>query len=416
MKLWDFLKSRMYEYGATVAFPDIGMSYHELIIYAESGEKGEGNLQVLQKNTRQELALAVLSCIAGGNVAIPVDACYGERYVQNIQELVSNDKKHYNELAFIVFTSGTTGIPKGVMLSDKAIIENLKGIEEYFRVEKGQKIMIVRPLVHIAVLVGELLFALYKGLEISFYEEPFSPARLTNALCAKETEIIGCTPTVLTYLSCFLKKTNITQIVISGERLSNEVIDKLREIDKDVQFYNVYGLTENSPRVCALVPSDFFTHPCSVGKPIKNTAVKVVNGELLVKSPSIMKGYFNRPDLTKRKVIDGWLHTGDAAEIDEEGYVYILGRIDSMIIRSGLNIFPEDIENEAKEITGIKDCIVYGRDDLRYGQKLYFDYTGTANPGYVRRRLAEILPYQLMPNSIRHVEFIETTVSGKKKR
>ena len=212
MKLWDFLKSRMYEYGATVAFPDIGMSYHELIIYAESGEKGEGNLQVLQKNTRQELALAVLSCIAGGNVAIPVDACYGERYVQNIQELVSNDKKHYNELAFIVFTSGTTGIPKGVMLSDKAIIENLKGIEEYFRVEKGQKIMIVRPLVHIAVLVGELLFALYKGLEISFYEEPFSPARLTNALCAKETEIIGCTPTVLTYLSCFLKKTNITQM------------------------------------------------------------------------------------------------------------------------------------------------------------------------------------------------------------
>ncbi len=416
MKLWDFLKLRMMCHADDIVFPRTKMTYGELIKMVEFQSNGAGKLQLIECSYRENAAIEILRCIACGNVAVPVDKTYGQAYIDQIRALIKDDAQEYRDLAFIVFTSGTTGVPKGAMLSDDAIIANLIGIESYCSIEPQKKIMILRPLVHIAVLVGELLFGLCRGLEISFYEESFFPQRLAQTLKANGTQVIGCTPTILYRLYDYLGDTVLTDIIISGERLTPVIVELLETYRNRIDFYNVYGLTENSPRVTALKPGEFFAHAGSVGKAIKNTELKICGGELLVQSKSMMNGYYKRPELSAEKLRDGWLHTGDAAQIDEMGYVYILGRKDGMIIRGGLNIFPEDIEAEIYQIDGVEECVVYGEDDIRYGQKVCLEYVGSASITDVRKRLVELLPCNMMPNRIIKVEQIAKTMSGKKKR
>lgn len=416
MTLWKFLRERMLRYGNRIAFSEGRITYGELINMVEIQPKSDGKVQMIQCDSRQKGAIELLKCLAGERVAVPVDIRYGKTYVERICSLLGKNPQIDANVAFIIFTSGTTGMPKGVMLTHSAIIENLKAIEAYFQVREGQKMLIARPLVHISALTGELLFGLCRGLEISFYEENFIPQRLVKELQIHKTQILGCTPTMLYHLKNSLLDTSLTEIVVSGERLSVSVVDLLRDYQDKINFYHVYGLTENGPRVSVLPPQEFFVHAGSIGKPVRNTQVKIEGGELLVKSKSMMLGYYGRNDLTEQKIRGGWLYTGDMARIDREGYLYILGRKDSMLIRGGVNLFPEEIEEQAKAIPGIDDCIVYGEDDFRYGQKVCMDYVGEAGIGSVRKALNEVLPCRLMPNKIRRVEEIPKLPNGKKQR
>ncbi len=414
MTVWSFLKSRMQTYGNRIAFRQGNLTYAQLISLAE-GERGGGKLRVVRGRTKQETAVELLRCLACGDVAVPLDGSYGEDYVRAIRAKIENDRSRYPKLALLMFTSGTTGTPKGVMLSHKAIVHNLKGIEGYFEVATGQRILIFRSLVHISAITGELLYALYRGLEIDFYEEAFSPQRLANRMAENGTEIFCCTPTLLYHIYRYLDGAPLDSIAISGERISNELVALLKRYEHKIKFYNVYGLTENAPRVSSLNPDEFFAYAGSVGKPIRNTRIKLKNGELLVKSASMMSGYYMRKDLTAEKLKGGWLHTGDMAELKEKR-LYINGRKDGMLIRGGINLFPEDIERAINAITGVDDCIVYGKDDVAYGQKIYLDYAGGISEAALRRELAKRLPPSHIPNHINKTQTIPLTASGKKKR
>lgn len=414
MTLWEFLKPRMEHLGERIAFSNGNISYLQLVRLVER-EKGDGSLCIVNGDTKQEMAINLLRCLARGDVAIPIDMGYGKTYIHNLQDSIGSDENKYPDVAFIIFTSGTTGMPKGVMLSHEAVIENLKGIDDYFKVSIGQRLLIVRSLVHISALTGELLFGLYKGLRIDFFEEQFVPRRLGTYMQKCGTEIFCCTPTILYRLYRYLDQTVLTDIVISGERISTELVGLLRKYRNKIRFYNVYGLTENAPRVSALIPEEFFDHIGSVGTPILNTEIKVENEELLVRSKSMMSGYYKRADETEKKLRNGWLHTGDIAKIEND-FITICGRKDSMLIRGGLNIFPEDIEREVQRIDGVVDCIAYGKDDTAFGQKIYLDYVGEINEIEVRKILAKRLPATIMPNCIRKTDSIPMTVSGKKKR
>ncbi len=139
---------------------------------------------------------------------------------------------------------------------------------------EGQKILIARPLMHVAVFTGELLFVLYKGLGICFYEESFQPARLAKYIDENDVQVFGCTPTLLYHLSRYLQGESLNSIVLSGERLTEGVANIIKEKLPGKKFYNVYGMTENSPRVSTLCPEEFFDKIGSVGKPIMQTKVK----------------------------------------------------------------------------------------------------------------------------------------------
>lgn len=418
MKLWDFLKRRMVLHGSKIAIASEAISYEELVGLIEKNacKFKRGRIYVIFGKTRFELALKILECLAAGAVAVPVDNNYGTEYIDNINKIIDKDKYCDIDIALIMFTSGTTGLPKGVMLSDEALIENIKAIDSYFRVNEGQKILISRPLVHIAVLTGEFFYGLYKGLQLDFYEEAFNPKRIFRFVTDNKIEIFCCTPTMLYHMYRYLNATKLTDIAVSGERLPKVLVDKLYTHCKTLRFYNVYGLTENSPRAAALLPEEFFDYPGSIGKPILNTEFMIENDELLLKSKSLMSGYYKRPDLTAKKIRNNILYTGDIAEVNKQGYYFIKGRKDNMIIRCGVNIFPEDLECALQELPEIQDCYVFGMQDLIYGEKIILQYVGSLSEQIVRTHLIKKIPAFMMPSEIQKVSQIEKTVSGKIKR
>lgn len=417
MTVWQFLKKRMLPYGSCVAFTEGRMTYAALIEAVEAQASQSKNEPVIAKGrTRQEQAIEILRILARGDIPVPVEESYGSEREAKIRRILTERREKLGKTAVIMFTSGTTGEPKGVKLSHRGLIENLKGIEGYFQASAGQKILILRPLVHIAVFTGELLFALCKGLEIAFYEEAFQPNRLANYIDREGIEIFGCTPTLIYHLSRFLKGDGLKSVIVSGERLTAGVVAALKERYPQLSFYNVYGLTENSPRVSALCPGEFFRKPGSVGRPIAHTRLKLADGELLVKSRSLMQGYLGDASGTEEKLRGGYLHTGDLARIDGQGYLYILGRKDDMLIRAGMNIYPAEIESAAMQIDGVKSCLAYGEADVRFGQRICLKAEADLEAAALRRELSARLPAYLVPDRIEIVPSLELTPSGKVKR
>ena len=168
MKLWDYLKNKFKFYKNRTAFAKSGLTYGDLLSLENSTHISR-RLNLCEGNSREEQAIHIIKTIASGQPVVPVSIEYGLGRYQFIKNVVQSDMKEYKDLAFLMFTSGTTGVPKGVMLSDKNIIKNLEYISEYFNVNNVRSICIARPLVHIAVLTGELLYALIHGLTIYFY-------------------------------------------------------------------------------------------------------------------------------------------------------------------------------------------------------------------------------------------------------
>ena len=420
MKLYNFLLSKMLTYGNKIAFANSNITYRKLIkIVKEQSKqyKEKGKLIHTTKNEKEKQAIEILSILASKNVCVPITDKYGLKQKKYVVDLISDDKNIYDDLSFIMFTSGTTSTSKGVMLTDENIINNILGNDDCLNISREENILIIRPLVHISALVGELLFALYKGLTIHFYEDTLVPRKINQYINENSITILGSTPTMF---NMFLKtKCNLMSLkhaVISGERLSKEIAVSLINNYSHINFYNVYGMTENSPRATCLNNNDFNVFVGSVGKPLLNTDIKIINNEICIKSKSIMKGYYKNKELTNKKIINGYYHTGDAGYFNEYGYLYVLGRIDNMIIKSGVNIYPEEIENQVRKYENVKDCLVYKITDENDLENIGLKVVGDVSISKLLRYLCKALPSIMVPSKITIVDKLDKTPSGKLKR
>lgn len=413
MTLWNYLVSKMQKYQNKMAFYNSKLTYRDLINLPTSNNKRK--LKIIDMNSKEDQAIQILKSLANNEVAVPLIKEYGIKNYEYIKNLVNNSNEDVDDLAFLMFTSGTTGVPKGVMLTDENIISNLEAIKSYFNVENAQSICIARPLVHIAVLTGELLYALINGLTIYFFEEPFMPRRLLSYFNQNKIDIFGGTPTLFSLLASSSLRSNLKIGVISGELLNEKIKEKIVKTFPKTDFYNVYGLTEHSPRVSALLPYEFKYKTNSVGKVLPNVQIKIIDNELFIKSKSVMKGYFIDRKQTKEKIKSGWLATKDLARVDEDGYLYIMGRKDNLIIRSGINIYPEEIEMAAKEIDGVLEVLV-GSEIKENQTCIYLKYVGTINELALKKELIKRINLNVIPNKIIKVQSIEKTPSGKIKR
>lgn len=429
-KLKDYLKQSLQVYkDQCVHEGRKNLTYTQLLADAEffARKLKAGYKYGILCRSEMATATAILACIFADAIAVPISIRYGNKHIESI---ISNIKLSYviddngvnsisekkaesedlSNVVAILCTSGTTGTPKGVMLTDENILHNIKAIQKYFKVNQNDRMLIVRSLFHAAALTGEFLFGLSVGADITFLGNSAIPLLAAKTIAEKKITVMCTTPTLLKNICISLshqKDISLKTVAISGECLSLPIAEKIRAVMPHTDLYNVYGLTEASPRVAALMPEDFDRNPDSIGRPIDGVEVRIDNGELCVKGANVMKGYYMNPKETKKKIVDGWLYTGDAAEISD-GLLYIRGRKDNMMIRAGMNIYPQEIEKVILQDNNVQEALAFEKDG-----EIHVKVIGTISEKDAFSLFRDNLPTYAIPDKIEFVDDIPKSVAGK---
>ncbi|HET9178907.1 MAG TPA: acyl-[ACP]--phospholipid O-acyltransferase [Terriglobia bacterium] len=303
-----------------------------------------------------------------------------------------------DSLATIIFSSGSTGEPKGVMLSHRNIVSNIEGIEQAVKSDRNDCLLGILPFFHSFGFTGGLWFPLLAGFGVVYHSNPLE-ARKIGGLCRKyRVTIMMTTPTFAwSYVNkCAPEDFAALRLAIVGaEKMKPELAAAFRE-KFGVDLYEGYGATELSPVVAVGVPGYFQqdekqpgSKPGSVGHPIPGVAVRVVNPEtfeelgpnqeglLLVKSAGVMAGYLGDPQKTREVVRDGWYATGDIAGLDEDGFIRITGRL-SRFSKIGGEMIPHiQVEDALQRALGAVEAklVVTSLPDEKKGEKLVVLYT-----------------------------------------
>ena len=364
----------------------------------------------------------------------PIYSIKDRKYYNDVNICSDNEMNtNLSDVAMIMCTSGTTGVPKGVVITESGLISNIEGIKSYFPINSDDTILIARPLYHCAVLTGEFLTGLCSGANIIFIDGSFNPFAISEYIKKQGITVLCGTPTLFMHLSKIIAKIgykpDIRYMAISGECLTAEEAKEIRKTFCKTKIFNVYGLTEASPRVTFLPHELFDIYPESVGIPLPNIDIMIidddgkqastnVDGQLIVRGPNIMKGYY-KEDISK-KIKNGWLYTGDRAFIDEQHFLYIKARIDDMIIKGGMNIYPKEIENEIKKDKRIEDVCAFG---INKNNKMFIGIEVVLNERFLELKIDDImkicsdrLPSYQLPDEIRISSDLQQNGSLKKVR
>lgn len=450
MTLWKYLKLNMLNHSTQVISENgAEIDFETLLIWAEDFSNKLKNYKccAILCSSEMAAAMALLACFAAEVTAVPLSMRYGEAHCNKILDTISPDAiimDTTGELtvyklqdsqyivppehpALIMCTSGTTGKPKGAMLSEKNILTNVSDIADYFTMDKSDTILIARPLYHCAVLTGEFLTAIVRGANIRFYSEQFNPTKMLELIKEYGITAFCGTPTLLSIMARFNRSnttSTLRHICISGECMGAEVGMKIRKSFPTCRIYHIYGLTEACPRVSYLPPEYFEEYPDFVGIPLKSVSIKILNeqgnlchaneeGILYVKGHNVMLGYYRDPEKTATVLKDGWLCTGDIAVINDAGFLKIKGRNDDLIIKSGMNVYPAEIEGVIKQDSRVKEVLVYGFHNsfgTQIGMKLVGEFSSSEE---VKQLCLKVLPSFQVPSVIELVDELPKNGSGK---
>ena len=328
-----------------------------------------------------------------------------------------------DEVAFLQYTGGTTGVAKGATLSHGNVVSNLQQTSLWVgrQLEPGQEVFVTAlPLYHIFSLVANCLTGMkYGALNVLITNPRDMPAFVKIIAGLKFSVITG----VNTLYNGLLNNPNFESVDFSrlklaiggGMAMQRAVADRWRAVT-GVPIVEAYGLTETSPAAVAN-PLDQAEFTGSIGLPLPSTDVSIRDddgnevgfdtpGELCVRGPQVMQGYWGRPDATAEVLSDdGWLRTGDMAAIDEEGYLRIVDRKKDMIIVSGFNVYPNEIEDVVALHPGVLEVGAVGVPDEKSGEVPKIVVV-KKDPGLTSEALIEHCREQLTGYKVpRHVEF-----------
>ncbi|MBD5469009.1 MAG: acyl--CoA ligase [Lachnospiraceae bacterium] len=346
---------------------------------------------------------------------------YNKKYVTDLE---------LKDTALMLFSSGTTSVPKAVMLSYENIMSNIKSIIGYLKIDEKDRILIVKNLNHASSIVGELLVGLYAESCIYMTRKLIKMNTLLRMIQNNRITMFFAIPYILENLLEYKKSdqfdiTSLKQVNFYGGKLHGEKIMELCERFPNINFIYSYGLTEASPRVTYISREELQNHYHSCGKEIENVKVEIrdengaivsrgIEGEITVEGPNVMKGYYKNPELSKRTVKNGILYTKDIGYKDDEGFLYVTGRKDNMFIIAGKNVHPEEIEGVFNEDESVKESVVTFKE-----QDNCIEAYVLMNEGYT---FDEMKMYQLckaklefykIPQKIFNVREFDRTVSGK---
>lgn len=284
----------------------------------------------------------------------------------------------------IVYTSGTTGKPKGAVLTHKNLCQNGMNMLWEAGIGLNFKQLIVAPLFHIAAMSTLINNCYVEGTSIIHRE--FHPVAVLETISKEKINAIFLVPAMWNFLFQVPHLTSFdlrsVQIGITGGAITPvEIKKRIMEHFPNAGLYDAFGQTEMSPVTTCLHPEDTLRKPESVGRPVINVEVRVVDdkmndvpvgeiGEIVYRGPTTMKEYYKNPEATEEVFNGGWFHSGDLVKMDEEGFIYIVDRKKDMIISGGENIYPAEIEEVLYTHPDILECAVIGVPDPDWGENV----------------------------------------------
>jgi fatty-acyl-CoA synthase len=342
-------------------------------------------------------------------------------------EIVSHDS-----MSTIMYTSGTTGRPKGAIITHGMTFWNCVNLGGPAYITPSSVLLTVLPLFHTGGLNCYTNPVLHAGGTVLIMRS-FDPGTALELISdpARGINIFFGVPSIYQFMAQHpsFAAADFSRLIIGGVGGAPMPVPLLKIWeDRGVALQQGYGMTETSPAVLALDREDAARKAGSAGKPVLHTEVRIVRpdgsdaapgelGELWVKGPNITPGYWNRPEANASSFTDGWLHTGDAARVDEDGFYYIVDRWKDMYISGGENVYPAEVENVLYQIPAVAEAAVIGAPDERWGE------VGVAivavKPGMplteaeVRSHCAANLARFKCPGVIHFIEALPRNATGK---
>ena len=341
---------------------------------------------------------------------------------------------HCHEAINIQFTSGTTGAPKGAALTHHNIVNNAHAVAECMRFSEADSLCIPVPLYHCFGMVLAVLASVARGAKMVFPGEAFDARATLSAVEAEQCTALHGVPTM------FIAELDHAEFarfdlgslrtgIMAGAPCPMAVMQRVQSDMHMREVTIAYGMTETSPVSFQSATDDpLDKRVATVGRVLPHLEVKIVDahgavvavgekGELCTRGYSVMQGYWGDEERTREAVQGGWMHTGDLATLDAEGYCNIVGRVKDMVIRGGENIYPREVEEYLFRHPKVAAVQVFGIPDLRYGEELcawIITKSGVAcTEDEIRAFCREQIAHYKVPRYIRFVDELPVTVTGK---
>jgi acyl-CoA synthetase (AMP-forming)/AMP-acid ligase II len=333
-----------------------------------------------------------------------------------------------SDLAALMATSGSTGVPRFVMVSHGNLIANTEAIIRSQGLAANERAMLILP---VSYCFGASLMHthLYQGGSVVFDRRFMFPDKVLQAMALYDCTTFAGVPTVYNVL---LRRSNIRRIPMpslrrflqAGGGLACERISEMRELFPLVKFYVMYGATEATARISCMDPDRWQEKPGSVGQPLDNLTISIVDeqgnsvevgqvGQLLVTGPSICSGYFNDSEETGRVFCGGWLRTSDLARRDEDGFLWIEGRTGAFLKIRGTRVSLAEVEARVTAISGVYECGACAVDHPEAGEALVLLIVPDQGARLVTEEIRHSLPANWTLDSIRLVSELPKTSAGK---
>jgi fatty-acyl-CoA synthase len=271
----------------------------------------------------------------------------------------------------IVYTSGTTGTPKGAVLTQRALLSNGANSIQAHELTQDDHVLTALPLFHVGGLNIQTLPALLAGARVTLHQR-FEPGAWLHDVAALRPTLSLLVPATI---AAVVSHPGWASTDLSSLRMLNTgsmvVPDSLIQAfhSRGIPVGQIYGSTETAPIATLLLREDAVRKLGSAGRPAMHCEVKLVEGEIWVRGPNVMRGYWNDPAATAAALTaDGWFKTGDLARVDADGYYWIMGRSRELIISGGENVYPAELENVLADCPQIAESAVLGVEDAKWGE------------------------------------------------